>query len=299
MGWQRYTVEHETRYAYRVPVAQSWQLAHLTPRLLPWQRVRRAHAADRAAARRAPRRARRLRQRRHALRLHAAHSAARGVDVLDGRGRRASGGIGRWRTGVGGGARCACGAIRSAAISPPARMSEPTRLVPWSDAAARYAAPSFRARAATGSRRSCDLMHRIHADFEFEPGATTVSDLDRRGARQRSGVCQDFAHLMIGCLRRQGLRRATCRATSSPTRRPDGPACSARMPRMPGSRPTAPAHGWVEFDPTNDRLADQRYITLAWGARLRRRGAAARRDARRARPAHERRGERDSRLMRR
>ena len=33
MGWQRYTVEHETRYTYRVPVAQSWQLAHLTPRV--------------------------------------------------------------------------------------------------------------------------------------------------------------------------------------------------------------------------------------------------------------------------
>ena len=28
----------------------------------------------------------------------------------------------------------------------------------------------------------------------------------------------------------------------------------------------SPAHGWVEFDPTNDQLADQRYLTLAWGA---------------------------------
>src|SRR4051812_6512393 len=34
---EHYTVEHETRYAYRAPVAQSWQLAHLTPRALPWQ----------------------------------------------------------------------------------------------------------------------------------------------------------------------------------------------------------------------------------------------------------------------
>ena len=39
MGIERYRVEHETRYAYRVPVSQSWQLAHLTPRELPWQRV--------------------------------------------------------------------------------------------------------------------------------------------------------------------------------------------------------------------------------------------------------------------
>ena len=39
MDIERYRVEHETRYAYRVPVSQSWQLAHLTPRELPWQRV--------------------------------------------------------------------------------------------------------------------------------------------------------------------------------------------------------------------------------------------------------------------
>ena len=39
MGVERYRVEHETRYAYRVPVSQSWQLAHLTPRELPWQHV--------------------------------------------------------------------------------------------------------------------------------------------------------------------------------------------------------------------------------------------------------------------
>ena len=50
MDVERYRVEHETRYAYRVPVSQSWQLAHLTPRELPWQRVRRARAADRAGA---------------------------------------------------------------------------------------------------------------------------------------------------------------------------------------------------------------------------------------------------------
>ena len=36
---ERYTIEHDTHYVYRAPVAQSWQLAHLTPRTLPWQRV--------------------------------------------------------------------------------------------------------------------------------------------------------------------------------------------------------------------------------------------------------------------
>ena len=57
-------------------------------------------------------------------------------------------------------------------------------------------------------------MHRIHADFEFEPGSTTVSTSIDEVLYQRSGVCQDFAHLMLGCLRGHGLparyMSATC-----------------------------------------------------------------------------------------
>ena len=64
----RYTVEHETRYAYRVPVSQSWQLAHLTPKDLAVAEGARPPARHRADARRAARGARRVRQRRHPLR---------------------------------------------------------------------------------------------------------------------------------------------------------------------------------------------------------------------------------------
>ena len=264
MGWQRYTVEHETRYTYRVPVAQSWQLAHLTPRVLPWQRVH-AHA---------------LRieplpdERREALdsfgngithfSLHAAHaglavSMHSTVEVGD----RPLASVDRapaWE------------AVREALQGQPiggdllpALMTEPTRLVPWSDEAARYAAPSFPP-GRGWLEATCDLMHRIHADFAFEPGSTTVSTSIEQVLRQRRGVCQDFAHLMIGCLRRQGLAARYM----SGYLLTDPPPGRRRLLGADVSHAWvaayAPQQGWVEFDPTNDRLADERYITLAWGA---------------------------------
>ena len=83
---------------------------------------------------------------------------------------------------------------------------------------------------------------------------------------QRSGVCQDFAHVMIACLRSHGLpaRYVSGYLLTQP---PPG------RPRLLGADVShawvaaySPHHGWVEFDPTNDTLADRRYITLATGA---------------------------------
>jgi transglutaminase-like putative cysteine protease len=147
----------------------------------------------------------------------------------------------------------------------PARLVEPTRLVPTSEAAAVYAAPSF-APGRGWLEAVTDLMHRIHADFEFDPGSTTVSTSVDEVLHQRRGVCQDFAHLMLGCLRAHGLpaRYMSGYLLTDP---PPG------RPRLLGADAShawvaayAPGPGWVEFDPTNDRLADERYITLAWGA---------------------------------
>jgi len=147
----------------------------------------------------------------------------------------------------------------------PARMCEPTALLPLSDAARHYAAPSF-ARGRDWLAAVSELMHRIHADFEFEPGATTVSTSVDEVLHQKSGVCQDFAHLMLACLRGFGLaaRYVSGYLLTEP---PPG------QPRLMGVDAShawvaawSPQHGWVEFDPTNDQLADQRYITLAWGA---------------------------------
>ena len=263
-GAARYRVEHVTRYAYRAPVAQSWQLAHLTPRRLPWQRLV-----------------------SHAIAIQpAAEARSDGSDAW-GNGCTRFSVLGAHRTlevtmrgevEVGDRPRPdrardePCGAVRDAVRDDPlldgleaARVVEPSGLVPWSAKARDYAAPSLAARRSWLDGVT-DLMHRIHADFRFKPGATTVTTSVDEVLALRAGVCQDFAHLMLACLRAHGL---PARYVSGYllTRPPPG------RPRLLGADAShawvaayAPGHGWVELDPTNDTVADRRYITLAWGA---------------------------------
>jgi transglutaminase-like putative cysteine protease len=259
----RYVVDHETRYAYRVPVAQSWQLAHLTPRELPWQRLlshelRIEPATDER------------RDARDAFGNGVTHFAVHGPHPLLRVRMLAEVEVGErpdaeltdspaWED------------VRDSLHSDPAqdglvpaRMTEQSALVPWSESARVYAAPSFVA-GRGWLEAVTHLMRRIHADFEFEPGATTVTTQVDEVLELRRGVCQDFAHVMLACLRSHGLpaRYVSGYLLTEP---PPG------RPRLLGADAShawaaayAPVHGWVEFDPTNDHRADQRYITLAWG----------------------------------
>ena len=292
---QRYRVEHETRYAYAAPVSQSWQLARLTPRMLQWQKLL-AHSLQIDPP---------PDERRDELDsfgntvthfgLHGAHRMLRVrmeclVEVTarppvqvagqaeaqtqsQSQSQSQSQGEGETEA-YQAMAPFASGweAVRDAIRREPqldnlapASMSEPTPLVPLSEGARSYAVASF-ARGRPWLDAVVDLMQRIHADFDFEPGATTVSTSVDEVLYQRSGVCQDFAHLMLACLRGLGLpaRYVSGYLLTDP---PPG------MPRLMGVDAShawvaayAPQHGWVEFDPTNNQLADQRYITLSWGA---------------------------------
>ena len=110
-----------------------------------------------------------------------------------------------------------------------------------------------------------DLMHRIHADFIFDPKATTVATPVLDVLQKRRGVCQDFAHLMIACLRSVGLA-ARYMSGYIQTVPPPG------QPRLAGADAShawvgvyCPQTGWLELDPTNNQYADEQYITLAWG----------------------------------
>lgn len=264
-GCDRYAVEHETRYAYTAPVSQSWQLGRLTPRALPWQRLvshslhidpppdERHEAGDSFG------------NTVSHFGLHGAHRQLRvrmqcQVEVGE-------------RPAVDGRQTLTVGEVREALRRPhgtaddlsAARMAEPTPLVPLSESARRYAEPSLH-RDRPWFEALAELMHRIHTDFEFDSGATTVSTSVDEVMQLRRGVCQDFAHLMLACLRGHGLsaRYVSGYLLTDP---PPG------MPRLMGVDAShawvaafLPDHGWVEFDPTNDQLADRRYITLAWGA---------------------------------
>ena len=262
-GAARYRVEHETRYAYRAPVSQSWQLAHLTPRELPWQRL---HAHE---LRIEP-----VPDERHERRdafgndtvhfsLHRPHPLLRvfmacDVDV----GERAD---------PSGAAPQAWEAVRDAVRFEPAknglaaaRMAEPSTLVPWSDAARGWSSRSFAA-GRDWLETVCELMHRIHEEFEFDAGATTVTTSVDEVLAQKRGVCQDFAHVMLACLRGHGLPARYVSGyllTEPPPGRPRLLGVDASHAWVAAY---SPQHGWVEFDPTNDVRADRRHIVLGWG----------------------------------
>jgi len=123
------------------------------------------------------------------------------------------------------------------------------------------------------------LMSRLHREFTYEPGATEIATPLLQVLEQRRGVCQDYAHLMIACLRSVGL---AARYVSGylHTRASRGPAAEAaaagaeagEAPRLVGADAShawvavfAPPFGWVEFDPTNDMRVAQEHIALAWG----------------------------------
>lgn len=115
-----------------------------------------------------------------------------------------------------------------------------------------------------------DLIHRIHADFEYKVGATTVTSTVADVMAKRAGVCQDFAHLMLAGLRSHGLsvRYVSGYLATTP---PPGKARLVGADAshawvavwIPGS--DGRAGTWLAVDPTNDKWVDDRYVTVAWG----------------------------------
>ena len=109
------------------------------------------------------------------------------------------------------------------------------------------------------------LTSRIYRDFEYQGGVTDVSTPVREVLERRQGVCQDFAHLQIACLRSLGLpaRYVSGYLLTHP---PEG------QEKLVGADAShawvavwSPDHGWVDFDPTNDLMPAEEHITLAWG----------------------------------
>lgn len=110
-----------------------------------------------------------------------------------------------------------------------------------------------------------ELMERIHADFQFQPGFTTISTPLSELMRERKGVCQDFAHLGIACLRSMGL---PARYVSGyiETLPPDG---KEKLSGVDASHAWfslfIPGVGWIDFDPTNNQLPGDQHLVLGWG----------------------------------
>lgn len=127
-----------------------------------------------------------------------------------------------------------------------------------------YAEPSFGPRASLAEAVS-DLSRRIHDDFEFDPDATHTDTAVDEVLDLRRGVCQDFSHLLIGCLRSMGLAAAYVSGYIE-TDPPPG------QPKLVGADRTHAWVGlhlgddsWIGIDPTNAQLAGARYVTTARG----------------------------------
>jgi transglutaminase-like putative cysteine protease len=110
-----------------------------------------------------------------------------------------------------------------------------------------------------------DLSQRIHTEFRFDPSAQTFDRSVKDMLEIKSGVCQDFAHFAIGCLRSLGLaaRYVSGYLLTTP------PASLNRLVGADMSHAWLsvffPGSGWIDVDPTNNLISRDQHITLAWG----------------------------------
>jgi transglutaminase-like putative cysteine protease len=112
------------------------------------------------------------------------------------------------------------------------------------------------------------LCTKLHADITYAPGETHIGTAATEVLGTRRGVCQDFAHLMIACLRSRGL---PARYVSGYLRT-HAPETSAGGGMLVGDGAShawvsvwSPPFGWIEFDPTNGCFAGTDHVAVAWG----------------------------------
>ena len=262
-------VEHETRYGYAAPVAQAQHLAHLQPlhdarqQLLQHELLvepaplHRLHDTDVYGN---PRVLFSLEQPHRALRV-----CARSRVALAPRGAGFDAAASpRWED-VRGRLRYEAGARYDAAVE----FAQPSPYVPRLHALRDYGQSCFGAGMPVAAG-ALALMHRIHADFEFRSASTEVDTPLLEAFEQRSGVCQDFAHLMIAALRMLGLAARYVSGYLLTTPPPGqevllgADASHAWVQVWCPDTPGLP-EGWLELDPTNDLVPDLSHVRLALG----------------------------------
>ena len=244
----RYTVEHETVYSYESPVVVSQQLLHLTPRALPWQNPEAHSLAIEPAPGETLSREDYFGNPVTQILLAVPHNR---LSV-------------HARTTVSVEERTGPAPLGSSRAAEPAQFLYESPHVDWFRELTDYASPSF-PKGRSAAEAAHDLMRRIHAEFAFDPTATSIATPLREVLKKRRGVCQDFAHFMAGCLRSQGhpARYVSGYILTAP---PPG------KPRLVGADAShawvsvyVPEQGWLDLDPTNDCIVSDEHITLAWG----------------------------------
>lgn len=259
----RYAVWHRTAYTYAKPVQDSVGLFHLTPRMLPWQQVSASGVTvDPVPGDIAPdvdyfgnsATYFHVTDPHNALTIESRSEVTVDTPVYD-----------------------------QAALALPWEQARPLQHPELRDAwrATEYALESPRARHVVAAadyaaeslqpgrplgEAATDLMQRIFRDFDYDSTATTVTSTVADAMRKRAGVCQDFAHVALACLRSHGVaaRYVSGYLATRPAPGKDrvfgADASHAWIAVwLPGT------DQWLAVDPTNNQWAGDRYVTVAWG----------------------------------
>jgi transglutaminase-like putative cysteine protease len=259
----KFRVRHSTRYSYRTPVDLASHMLHLAPRVLPHQSVLSTEIAVQPAA------ARTSSARDHFgnevtwLFIDRPHeqfevTALSLVEVKfpDPPPPEATP---AWESVAEAAAEGGPEAWQAAEFRYDSPMAAADR------EAGQYVAVSFTPRRPVLAAL-LELNARIRKDFAFRSGVSTIHTPVSRTLSQRSGVCQDFAHMMIAGLRNLGL---PARYVSGYIRTRPPPGGVKRQ----GSDQShawvgcwlGPAHGWIDLDPTNDLVVREEHVVLGWG----------------------------------
>ncbi|MGF6526837.1 transglutaminase family protein [Variovorax sp. PvP013] len=262
-------VTHETRYDYTPPVETAQHLAHLKPCATPWQRLI-SHTLTITPT---PAQCREVPDlygnTRAFFALESTHDelVVTAESLVETSEPMLSARIARdlpWER-----VRERFRYGKHARFDPASEFVFPSPYVPRHDDFAAYARASFGPERATFDA-AMDLTRRIYREFKYDASSTEINTPAVEALAQRKGVCQDFAHIMIGCFRTLGLpaRYVSGYLLTQP------PPGKARLIGADASHAWVSVYlpgedhltgDWVDFDPTNGRQPGEDYVTLAIG----------------------------------
>jgi transglutaminase-like putative cysteine protease len=127
-----------------------------------------------------------------------------------------------------------------------------------------YALESFKPKRSVFEATN-ELMQRIFTDFKFVSGFTNVSTPLSVVMEEKKGVCQDFAQIAIACLRSIGLPGRYISGYIETLPPPGKPKLIGADASHAWFAVFIPGFGWVDFDPTNNKIPENQHIVVGWG----------------------------------
>ena len=140
----------------------------------------------------------------------------------------------------------------------------PSPLVRTTASVSEFAAISFTPGRSLGAALT-ELVDRIHSQFRYVAGSTTVRTTLGEVMHRKQGVCQDFAQLLVGCLRSVGLPARYVSGYIETVPPPGEPKLQGVDASHAWAALGVPGLDWVHVDPTNDQFIDNRYVIAGWG----------------------------------